>query len=41
VLAGKYFSRSDLDRMLREAARAAAEPDAAVSSGSTASGGSE
>jgi hypothetical protein len=27
VLAGRYFARPDLDRMLRDVAKAAAEPD--------------
>jgi hypothetical protein len=29
VLAGRYFGRADLDQMLKQVERAAAEPDAA------------
>jgi imidazolonepropionase-like amidohydrolase len=41
VLAGKYFSRADLDRMLRQVARAAAEPAAAINPKPAAAGGGE
>ncbi len=35
VLAGRYFARPDLDRMLRDVAKAATEPDAAATANSS------
>ena len=41
VLAGRYFDRSDLDRMLEQVAQAAAEPDGAATSHQSTQGAAE
>jgi hypothetical protein len=41
VLAGRYFGRADLDRMLQQVAAAAAESDGATTPGGSTHGASE